>query len=118
MAIKKKPVKQKVSVFGGSSISATKVKNEFGQIFEKVLRGERVVITRHSAPKAVFLSIEEFNALSRPTVSKIDSLSAEFDSMLARMQSESAKKAMAAAFHATSEELGEAALEAAQSKRG
>jgi hypothetical protein len=51
-------------------------------------------------------------------VSKIDSLSAEFDSMLARMQTEAAKKGMAAAFHATSEELGEAALEATQSKRG
>jgi hypothetical protein len=41
---------------------------------------------------------------------------AEFDSLLERMQTPIAKKSMAAAFDAPSEQLGEAALEAAKRK--
>jgi antitoxin Phd len=102
----------------GASIPATKVKNEFGRMFEKVLRGERVIITRHRTPKAVLISLEEFQALSLAGVTKMESLSAEFDSMLARMQSSVSKKAMASAFGASTEQLGKAALQAAQTKRG
>ena len=114
----KKPKERVLLADENSSIPATRVKNEFGRIFEKVLRGERVVITRHRTPKAVLLSLEEFNALSQSSTSKIDSLSAEFDSMLARMQTSAAKKSMATAFQSSPEQLGEAAMEAAHSKRG
>ena len=46
-------------------ISATDAKNEFGSLLERVIQGAAVVITKRDAPKAVLISIDEFDALSR-----------------------------------------------------
>jgi prevent-host-death family protein len=100
-----------------SSFSATEAKNEFGRVLEKAIQGSVVVITKHDAPKAVLMSIEEFNALSRPPESKLDTLTDEFDAALAQMQRPGARNAMQAAFHASSNQLGRTAL-AAVRKRG
>jgi prevent-host-death family protein len=99
------------------SFTATEAKNEFGRVLEKAMQGALVLITKHDAPKAVMLSMDEFNALSGSSERKIDALSAEFDSLLARMQGPAARKAMDAAFHASPSKLGQAALAAAR-KRG
>src|SRR5205823_9041676 len=83
------------------SISATAAKNEFGQVLEKAMQGMTVVITRHDAPKAVLLSMDEFNALSHATQNKLDALSGEFDALLARMQTPKFRRAMKSAFDAS-----------------
>ena len=100
-----------------TSFTATEAKNEFGRVLEKAMQGGVVLITKHDAPKAVMLSIDEFNVLSGSSERKINALSAEFDSLLARMQGPAARKAMDAAFHASPAQLGRAALRAAR-KRG
>ena len=100
-----------------ASVSATDAKNEFGRILEKVIQGGTVMITRHDVPKAVLISVEEFNALSRAHRVEIDTLSDEFDALLARMQTPAARAGMKAAFDASPKQLGEAALAAAR-KRG
>ena len=82
-----------------------------------VLRGGAVVITKHDAPKAILLSVDEFNALTRTTETRLDSLSADFDAMLARMQTPRARSGMQAAFGASPKALGRAAVTAAR-KRG
>jgi prevent-host-death family protein len=41
---------------GAASISATKAKNEFAGLLEKVIQGGAVVITKHDAPKATPVS--------------------------------------------------------------
>ncbi|HZS28418.1 MAG TPA: type II toxin-antitoxin system prevent-host-death family antitoxin [Candidatus Angelobacter sp.] len=97
--------------------TATEAKNEFGRLLEKAIRGDVVVITKHDAPKAILMSVDEFNVLSSAAESKIDTLSDEFDSLLARMQGPVAAKSMEAAFHASPERLGKAAIAAAR-KRG
>jgi len=97
--------------------TATEAKNEFGRVLEKAIRGDVVVITKHDAPKAILMSVDEFNILSGAAESKIDTLSDEFDSLLARMQGARAIKSMQAAFHASPERLGKAAIAAAR-KRG
>lgn len=99
------------------SITATDAKKQFGRVLELVLRGGAVVITKHDAPKAIVLSMEEFQALTRPAASSLDSLTGEFDAMLARMQAPRARTAMRAAFGASAKELGKAAV-AATRKRG
>ena len=99
------------------SISATEAKNEFGRILERVIQGGRVVITKHHEPKAVLMSINDFNELSRANRVKLDTLSAEFDALLARMQTPGARAGMKSAFHASPKQLGKAAVEAAR-KRG
>lgn len=99
-----------------ASISATAAKNEFGRILEKVIQGGTVVITRHSAPKAVLISVDEFNALSRSHRAELDTLSGEFDLLLAGMQTPAARAGMKAAFDASPRHLGQAAAAAARGR--
>lgn len=96
--------------------TATQAKNEFGRVLELVLQGGAVVITRHDAPKAILISMDEFNKLSHAAERMLDSLSQEFDTLLARMQSPKARAAMKAAFAASPKELGKAALVAARNR--
>ncbi len=100
-----------------ASFTATQAKNEFGHLLEKAMQGDIVVITKHDTPKAVLISMDEFIALSGSHELKMNTLSAEFDSMLARMQGSSARNAMDAAFHAKPKDLGRTALNAAR-RRG
>jgi antitoxin Phd len=100
-----------------TTYTATKAKNDFGKVLEKVIQGETIVITRHDAPKAVLMSMDKFNTLSHAAEFQLDSLSSEFDALLARMQTPKAGLAMKAAFHASPRQLGNAAVAAAR-KRG
>lgn len=102
---------------GRERVAATVAKNKFGLLLEKAMQGEVVVITKHDDPKAVLLSMEEYNALSRASESRINRLSAEFDALLMKMQGSRARTAMQKAFHASSKQLGKAAVAAAR-KRG
>jgi hypothetical protein len=61
--------------------------------------------------------MDEFNRLSHAHERTLDSLSEEFDTLLARMQSPLARAAMKAAFAASPKELEMAAVLAAR-KRG
>ena len=102
---------------GAARVSATVAKNEFGRILERVIQGGTVVITKHDAPKAVLISVDEFDALSRANQAKLDTLSGEFDALLARMQTPAARAGMKAAFDASPKQLGKTAVAAAR-KRG
>jgi antitoxin Phd len=102
---------------GTVSVSATEAKNEFGRILENAIRGDRVVITKHGAPKAILLAVEEFDALSGAGRAQLDTLSGEFDALLARMQKPASRAGMKAAFDASPKRLGRAAVAAAR-KRG
>ena len=99
------------------SVSATAAKNEFGSVLEKAILGHTVVITKHDTPKAVLISVDQFHALSIAQRVALDTLSADFDRLLARMQRPAAREAMQAAFDASPKQLGRAALAAAR-KRG
>jgi antitoxin Phd len=100
-----------------SSVTATDAKKEFARVLEMVIRGGVVVITKHDAPKAVLLSVDEFNALAHAPSSKLDTLSGQFDALLARMQTPKARAGMKAAFAASPKQLGRAAVAAAR-RRG
>lgn len=95
-----------------STVAATKVKNEFGAILEKTMHSGAVAITRHDTPKAVLLSFAEFESLVKERSRSLDDLSAEFDELLARMQTPQVRKGIEAAFNASPEELGRAAVAA------
>ena len=99
-----------------SSITATDAKKEFARMLEMVIQGGVVVITKHDAPKAVLLSVDEFNALAHAP-SQLDALSGQFDALLARMQTPKARAGMKAAFAASPKQLGRAAVAAAR-RRG
>ena len=110
--LRRRPLESAQSV----AISATEAKNEFGRILERVIQGAKVVITKHDSPKAVLISMHEFNALSNAHKAELETLSEEFDGLLARMQAPAARAGMDAAFHATPKELGKAAVAAARKR--
>lgn len=101
----------------GRFYTATEVKNEFGRVLDEALQGATVVITKHDAPKAVLISMDRFHALQQAPQLKLDTLSSEFDALLSRMQTGTARAGMERAFNASSERLGKAAVAAAR-KRG
>ena len=96
------------------NVTATDVKNEFGRVLEKVIQGGMAVITKHDEPKAVLISVHEFNALTNANRTKLDTLSGEFDALLARMQTPAASAGMRAAFEASPKQMGEAAVAVAR----
>jgi antitoxin Phd len=101
-------------------ISATDARKEFAHMLETVTRRGLVVIDKQSAPKAVLLSFDDFRALVQRRPRTLDTLSAEFDELLVRMQKPAARAGMRAAFDATPSALGAAALSGARArgKRG
>jgi prevent-host-death family protein len=99
-----------------SSVSASEAKSEFGRVLEMAIQGGAVVITKHDSPKAVLISVENFNALSGAAETKLDTLSQEFDALLARMQTSKARRGMKAAFAASGKRVGKAAVAATRSR--
>ncbi len=99
------------------SVSATEAKNEFSRVLETALRDGAVVITRHDAPKAVLLAMDEYQDLVGRSARRLDTLTAEFDSLLADLQRPAVQAQLEAAFGADSAELGSAAVAAAAKPR-
>ena len=99
------------------TFAATQVKNEFGAILERATHCGAVAITRHDTPKAVLLSYEEFESLVQVRSRSLESLGAEFDDLLDKMQNAKAKKGMDAAFNASPAKLGHTAVKAAHRRR-
>lgn len=96
-----------------SRVPATECKNAFGQVMDLVAGRGAVAITRHDTPKAVLLSLDEFQALVEGREPSLEALSAELDGLLAGMQRREARAARAAAFAAAPEAVGRAAVKAA-----
>lgn len=94
------------------SVPATQLKNELGAMLDEAAHGGAVAITRHDAPRAVLISYEEFSALAQLRSPDLKDLDAQFDGLLAQMQSPSARAGMAAAFDASPARLGRAAARA------
>ena len=99
------------------TVAATRLKNEFGTVLEQAVRGGAVAITRHDTPKAVLVAYDEFQALVKERTPNLNDLSAEYDVLLARMQTPKSRKGMQAAFNASPAESGRAAVKAARKRR-
>ena len=100
--------------FEPRSFSASDAKNQFGRMLETALADGVVMITKHDAVKAVLVSAEEFTALTGAREPALDTLSREFDRLLARMQTPKSRAGMKSAFEATAKQLGQAAVEGAR----
>ena len=119
-ALKRKskgPRSHKVSIGARASYTATEAKHEFGRVLEQAIHGATVVITKHDAPRAVLISMDQFNALQDAPQMKLDTLSEQFDALLDRMQTRQARRGMSVAFNASPKQLGRAAVVSAR-RRG
>jgi antitoxin Phd len=98
-----------------TTIAASDAKNQFGHLLESALRDGAVVITKHDAPKAVLLSIDELEAIAAG--GRLESLAREFDAKYVRMQQPGFAKKLDAAFAASPRQLGAAAAAKPARKR-
>jgi len=98
------------------SFSASDAKNQFGRVLETALADGIVMITKHDVVKAVLVSAEEFTALTGSREPALDTLSREFDRLLARMQTPKSRAGMKSAFEATPKQLGQVAVEGARKR--
>jgi antitoxin Phd len=98
-------------------MTSTEAQNGFGRLLDTVAGDRTVLITKRNRPQAVVMSAERYDALTRETHVDLDALTAEFDEMVARMQTPESIAGVKALFTASSEELGRAAVEAANGNR-
>jgi prevent-host-death family protein len=98
------------------TVPAATVKNQFGRLLESVIKGNRVVITKHDVPKAVIVSMEEFNKLEGAPKRELNLLTEHFDALFASMQTPKAVRGMKSLFRATPKQLGRAAVAAARKR--
>jgi prevent-host-death family protein len=95
------------------TFSATEAKNSFGEVLDHAIAKGIVAITRRDKPRAVVLSIEEYEALTPRLQDPLEKLRGEFDALVERMQTKEARAAGRALFTASGRRLGSAARAAA-----
>jgi len=100
-----------------AGIPAEELKNSPGAVIDRASAGQAVVVTRRSAPRAVILSIEDFQALARDRSPGLGELEGRFDELVATMQTRESKSGVAALMRASPEDLGRAAVAAARKPR-
>jgi prevent-host-death family protein len=98
-------------------ITATKAKNQMGQMLKTVMQGGVVLITMRETPEAAVIPMAEYEKLKGAAEARLSTMSRAFDDLLVRMQTPEAGVAMQTAFDASSEELAKNAVAFAR-KRG
>lgn len=94
------------------TMTSTEAQNGFGRLLDAVAKDSTVLIKKHNVTQAVVMSVDRYNQLTRAQAPTLDSLTAEFDALLAAMQTPEARAGIYAGLSATPAELGEAALAA------
>src|SRR5436309_2043130 len=98
------------------TIQATSAKNQFGRLLESAIQGRSIVITKHDVPKAIMMSMDEYNAHTGEARPKLNLLTEEFNALLDSTQTPKARAAMKSLFKATPKQLGRVALAAARKR--
>jgi prevent-host-death family protein len=97
-------------------MTSTEAQNGFGHLLETVAADRTVIITSRNAPRAVVMAVERYRELTGATEPDLDALTADFDAMLERMQSEESRSGVRHAFRASPDELGRASVAVARDK--
>lgn len=95
-------------------VTASVLKNKFSEVARLASR-EPLAVTRHNRREFVILTAEQYDELQKGRLAPLESLTAEFDRMVAKMNTAKGKRASAALFSATSSKLGKAAMKMTRS---
>ena len=95
-------------------VTASVLKNKFSEVARLAAR-EPLAVSRHNRREFVIITAEHYEELQQSRRAPLESLAAEFDQLVARMNTPKAKRAAASLFSATSGQLGKAALKARRS---
>lgn len=98
-------------------MTSTEAQNGFGRVLDLVALEDMVLITKRNTPQAIVMSVKRYEALTRETSPGLDELTAEFDTLLERMQTPEARAGLRDAFRASPEELSRAAVATAEMER-
>lgn len=98
-------------------VTATALKNSTADVLDQVAARGAIAITRHDKPRAVLLSVEEFESLTELEPLDLEDLKQEYQEMFERMQGPEQRAATERAFNATPEELGAAAVAGARRRQ-
>ena len=93
------------------SVDASTVKNRFRDVAERAAE-TAVAINRYGRPEWVIMPADEFVRLEKSSRAPLDSLSSQFDDLVAEMQTAKARKAVRSLFAAAPADLGKAAVKA------
>jgi len=96
------------------TITATQLKQSTADVLDQVSAGKPIAITRHDRTRVVMISVDQYNELVAQESHVLSELRTEYRTMLDEMQTPEQKAAALRLFEATSEELGAAAVKAAQ----
>jgi len=97
-------------------VTATALKNSSADVLDQVAAHGAITITRHAKPRAVMLSIEEYERLTAGEGDWLAELHGKYQGMLEKMQNPAQKAAAKRLLSATPEELGAAAVRGARRK--
>ncbi len=92
-----------------ADISASDLKNKFSEVARLAAR-EPLAVTRHNRREYVILTVGQYEQFQQSQRAPLENLTAEFDQLVARMNTRKAKRATAALFSASAKTLGQAAL--------
>lgn len=95
-----------------SPVTSTALKNSTADVLDQVTAHGAVAITRHDKPRAVLISVEQYERMTGVESNWLTELHEEYQGMLEKMQKPEQKVAAKRAFNATPEELGKAAVAA------
>jgi prevent-host-death family protein len=92
-------------------ITASELKNKFSEVARLTAR-EPLAVSRHNRREFVILTAAQYEEVQRSRRAPLESLAAEFDAMVAKMNTPKAKRATASLFSASGKALGKAAAKA------
>jgi prevent-host-death family protein len=96
-----------------ASVSSTKAKASFRELIQRAKRSP-VFVTIHKKREAVVMSVDEYEQLLANQRDPLADMTEHFDALVTKMQTTEHAAAVDALFHATPEELGDAAVQAAK----
>ena len=91
------------------TMAAAAAKNRFGQAMSAIASGKHVEITRYDRVAAVMVPIDDYLELTGSAEGTLDVLQDEFDALYERMQGETNRAAVDAAFSSSPEALADTA---------
>jgi prevent-host-death family protein len=101
------------SVADLSEVTASVLKNKFSEVARLASKGP-LAVSRHSRREFVILTAAQYEELQQSRRAPLESLTAEFDQMVAKMNTPACKQAIDALFSATSADLSRAFVKTSQ----
>lgn len=109
-------IKARSSLAHLPAVPTSDLKNRFGEICQSARKGA-VAITRHHRVEFVLLPAAQYEELNQARTAPLEALAAQFDDMVAKMDTPAAKRGVKGLFSAKPSALGATAVKAARASK-